>query len=481
MTLDEPKPLALPAEPSCFFQSVDWWSFGLTTFLVFMVYLFTLAPEASLRDSGVYIIDAMYLGPSNPPEQSTYPSVSLGLAIQSGHPVWAIYGWLFTKLVPFSNVAWRVNLSSAVAGALTCGLIALMVSRVGFMAVENLPSCKNLFPREQSSLRMVCGSVAGLGFGLDGGFWPKAVVADPWPLSLLLFSLALCLVTRWFFMPAKKFPLYLATFISGLMVVESQTLIPVALGLLFMVVMGGRQLGRDVLLFASICLWVLFWRPTVLGWFDFEWDIYDYDQIMLFSAILTTLACAALCWSTRGFFGEWKTLAIGIILFLAGISFIFLLPVFSMADPPVNLGYSRTVEDFFRSARRGQYGYIDPAPGFQPWMQGWEIFSKSAWDKLGSIYLFAAAIPLLALRKSAGPARRWLMSFPVVCFFTGQLMIMMLNLANIFPGIVDLDETYFTVVHLLLAVLSGCGFMIVGAIFGRPVAVQSPEPVLRQN
>ncbi len=86
MTIDEPKPLENPPEASCFFQKVDWLSFGLTTILAFTVYLLTLAPEVTLEHSGIEATAAMYPSPSMP----------------SGHPVWAIYGWLFIKLVPFS-------------------------------------------------------------------------------------------------------------------------------------------------------------------------------------------------------------------------------------------------------------------------------------------------------------------------------------------------------------------------------------------
>ena len=51
---------------------------------------------------------------------------------------------LFTELVPISNVAYRVALSSAFAGALGCGLIALMVSRGSSMILEGIADFKAL-------------------------------------------------------------------------------------------------------------------------------------------------------------------------------------------------------------------------------------------------------------------------------------------------------------------------------------------------
>ena len=84
-----------------FFQKVDWLCFGITTFLALTVYLLTLAPDVTLENAGIYPTAAMFPSPSIPP----------------GHPIWAVYGWLFVKLVPFSNIAWRLNLASAVAGS----------------------------------------------------------------------------------------------------------------------------------------------------------------------------------------------------------------------------------------------------------------------------------------------------------------------------------------------------------------------------
>src|SRR5262245_45669579 len=138
-----------------FYQRTDWSSFWMTTALVLPVYLFTLAPDVTLGFSGIFSTGAMYAGVSHPP----------------GYPLWTIYAWLFTVLLPWLNIAWRVAVSSAVAGALACGVIALMVSRGGAAIVEGIPGFRRLQPKEESRLRAVAGCVAGMAFGFDGGFW----------------------------------------------------------------------------------------------------------------------------------------------------------------------------------------------------------------------------------------------------------------------------------------------------------------------
>src|SRR5688572_16794198 len=96
----------LPAEPVApvkvppLFRKIDWITFGVTTLLVFAGYWLTLAPDLTLEDSGELAVASMYAGVPHPP----------------GYPVWTIYTWFFT-LIPYGNIAWRVALSSAVAGA----------------------------------------------------------------------------------------------------------------------------------------------------------------------------------------------------------------------------------------------------------------------------------------------------------------------------------------------------------------------------
>jgi hypothetical protein len=109
------------------FQRSDWLSFGATTPLALLVYLLTLGPSVGLDNSGVWSTAAAYGGVSSPP----------------GYPLWTLWAWVFTKLLPFSNIAWRVAVSSAVAGALACGLIALMVSRGGTAILEQSPTYRD--------------------------------------------------------------------------------------------------------------------------------------------------------------------------------------------------------------------------------------------------------------------------------------------------------------------------------------------------
>src|SRR5438045_1509106 len=119
----ETPPPAIPKPPPLF-RPIDWLSFAVTALLVFAGYFYTLAPDLTLQDSGELAVGSFYAGVPHPP----------------GYPVWTLYTWLFTVLFPVSNIAYRVGVSSAVAGALGCGLVAMLVSRGGSMLLEGMAS-----------------------------------------------------------------------------------------------------------------------------------------------------------------------------------------------------------------------------------------------------------------------------------------------------------------------------------------------------
>ncbi len=82
MSANKPKPTVTkpPALLPPLFRRTDWITCGITTFLVFIGYYLTLAPDLTLEDSGELAVGSYYAGVPHPP----------------GYPVWTIYTWLFT-------------------------------------------------------------------------------------------------------------------------------------------------------------------------------------------------------------------------------------------------------------------------------------------------------------------------------------------------------------------------------------------------
>src|SRR5262249_26907289 len=101
------------ARPLPMFRRVDWLTLVITFAAVWIGYYLTLAPEVTLEDSGELATASYYAGIPHSP----------------GYPVWTIYTWLWTVLLPIKNIAWRVALAEATGGALAAGLLGLLVSR----------------------------------------------------------------------------------------------------------------------------------------------------------------------------------------------------------------------------------------------------------------------------------------------------------------------------------------------------------------
>ena len=203
----------------------DWLAFGATTFTALIGYIFTLTPQVTLGFSGIFATAAMHGGVPHPP----------------GYPLAVLWQQAFVVFLPVSNIAWRVAVSSAVAGALACGLIAAMVSRWG-CDLHPLERKRPFWPR------VVCGWAAGMIFGFNGAFWGRAVIADVWSLTILLLTSVIFLIQRWTFTPHRKLLLYVACFVYGLTLTNSQMMLAAAPALPVLIAVGNRELAWDVLL-----------------------------------------------------------------------------------------------------------------------------------------------------------------------------------------------------------------------------------------
>ncbi|MGA2436553.1 MAG: DUF2723 domain-containing protein, partial [Bryobacteraceae bacterium] len=359
------------------FDRADWLGFVITSVLALAVYLFTLAPEVTLEFSGILSTGARYAGVPHPP----------------GYPVWTIYSWFFTRLLPFSNIAWRVAVGSAVAAALACGLVALMVSRGGKMLLEKTPAFARWEPAEQNLLRMVCGYVAGMAFGLSGAVWREAVLADTWALSVLLFAMMLGLLLRWTVVPERRRFLYGAFFVFGLLLTSNQELITVTPALLLWVMLGDWKLGRDVFLVVGVLAigGLLAGEFGLFPWFD-SFTCRNLPLLVVFLPVIVAAVAAII--ATHRIGSEWKPAIVCGMVLLLGIGFYFYLPVASMTNPPVNWAYPRTLDGFFHAVTRGQYERANPTRDLGRFFAQLWMLTKDTGKEFGWLYFVLAVLPL---------------------------------------------------------------------------------------
>jgi hypothetical protein len=445
-----------PFSKKSFFGPTDWSSLALATTIDLTVYLYTLSPEVTLEWSGIQATGAKYGGSGPPP----------------GSPLWTIYAWLFIRILPISNIAWRISVSSAIAGALTCGTIALMVSRGGLMLLERTKGLKRLALRDESQVRCVCGVVAGLGFGFNRQFWNLALIVRPDALGLLITSIVICLLLRWSYKPRQIGYLYVASFLHGLSLTVQISLAALAPALPFVVLFLRPALGRDLLALTALVLGLavisfkLTWLPKILeeaGQFSSLWQI--YRNIAIFYGI----ASIWLVIRSRGLFTQWRTAIMTSMLCVSGLSFYFYLPLASMTNPPSNWGYARTVEGFYHVLGRGQFEGLIPMNVFNEpgrYLDAiWRYFSETV-RAIGWVYLLPILVPLLFLPKFQGRGLRWVMSLGV-CFLSLSLLVLVVLNAPPDRGAWSMAILYFLPSHLILAIWAGHGLVFLASLIGR--------------
>src|SRR5437867_3330793 len=206
---------------------------GSATFLVaFAGYMATLAPSVTLEDSGEFLTAAYHLGVPHPP----------------GYPIWTICAWLWYHLIPFGNIAWRINMMSAFFSALACGLATLLVSKSGHVMCAKVGFLHAEVNKRLVDLIVMASSIcAGLLLAFCPVMWSQSVIAEVYGLNAFCLMACLAVLYRWSFETEKRWRLYLAAFIWGVGLTAHQTLVLLTVAFPTFIWFADRKLGRDVL------------------------------------------------------------------------------------------------------------------------------------------------------------------------------------------------------------------------------------------
>jgi len=136
----------------------------ITTIIAITLYLFTLAPSVvTLFDDSL---------------EFQLVTHQLGIAHPTGYPLYTILGKLFT-IIPIGNVAFRVNLMSAVFGAITIGLVTAIIIMIG----------RHIYTQTSIWQIYLGGVVGGLALTISPIFWQQATIAEVYTLNSFFISL----------------------------------------------------------------------------------------------------------------------------------------------------------------------------------------------------------------------------------------------------------------------------------------------------
>jgi tetratricopeptide (TPR) repeat protein len=170
--------------------SVELFCAGIVFLVALVIYSWTLAPTVTLTDSGELIVVARGLGIAHPP----------------GVPLWIILAHL-ASLVPFGNVAQRINFSSALFAALACAMLTLVVAQLIITASYVAASKRRkggaheIRKTGESDVAhlIVAAPAAGAGLlmALSRTLWSYATITEVYALNALLILVIFFLMLRW--------------------------------------------------------------------------------------------------------------------------------------------------------------------------------------------------------------------------------------------------------------------------------------------
>jgi tetratricopeptide (TPR) repeat protein len=454
---DGRKPSKLPPAPAPgpvppLFRQLDWLALALTWGVVFTIYLLTLAPELTLEDSGELVTGAFYAGIPHPP----------------GYPVWTIYSWLWTALLPIGNMAWRVSVGQAFSGAVAAGLLALLVSRGSSMLMEGIEELKGMTGKWENAICFVAAVAAGLLLGLDGFMWKEscvvnriAVTSVPWFLAVLV-----CLL-RWIYAPHQMRYAYWAAFLYGLCMTLHQSLLAAALGIEIALAAGNPRLGRDAFLGNAI-IWIFDWIMVAVTGDHMIHNIGAKPGLLFLFNLIGVGSLAASFWlavRTKSLGTYWKSVLIMAGLWVLGVSFYLYMAVAGMSNPPMQWGYPRTVEGFFHAISRGQYEQPNPTNlATEPLRYASQLgmLVEGAADEFTWVYLFIALVPFVFFFRMQKRERAWIIALTAMYICLGGLLMMLLN-PTPDRASADLIKVFLCSSHTIVACLIGYGLALTAA------------------
>jgi len=151
------------------------------------VYAMTLSPTVTWRNQGEDSGDLLVA------------SATLGIPHPTGYPLYVLLGRVASQL-PLGNIAFRINLVSALAGAASVFFLARFI-------LEAAPT--------GAAGAMICAIAASLLYAFSGGAWSQSVLAEVYTLNISLLGAILWALARAERSGGLK-PLALAAFLFGL-------------------------------------------------------------------------------------------------------------------------------------------------------------------------------------------------------------------------------------------------------------------------
>ncbi|RJP65649.1 MAG: DUF2723 domain-containing protein [Candidatus Abyssobacteria bacterium SURF_17] len=341
-------------------------------------YLYTLAPTVTFGDSGELITAAVTLGVAHPP----------------GYPLWLLIAKVFS-LLPVGDVAYRINLMSAVLDAAAIGVLTLVIAKTLPRVCGQLGRKGESESRTEGIIIACLSASASLYLAFSPTFWQQSVVAEVYALNNLILCVILLLLALWGEAPENRGFLFALSFLFGAGQANHQTLL---------------------LLGPALAFYVLLVRPRTL----------------------LDVRLVAGC----------------VVLFFVGLCFYVYLPISASTNPPLNWGNPATWESFWFHVSRKQYRTIEVVRPFSVFWPQVKFFFSSVLEEfspLPMVIMVPTVFLFTFIRYKQG--RIWLL-FTLAAFLCTGILLMVLANTELDLNAQDILQIYFLPACVIVALFN---------------------------
>lgn len=209
-----------------------FWHLSIT-FILFLIYLSSIASTPNTYDSGIFQFTGEVLGTVHP----------------TGYPAYIIMNFIFIHLFPLGTLAWKANFLSAIFAIIALNYLFRFMISLGIHRFFSF--------------------IATLILGSTRELWIISVTAEVYSLNLMFFSIVLHLLYRWNQEKHDKY-LYLAVAIYAFSFGNHLTTLTLLPGFIYVIYITDKKAFRDI----KKIIWALFF--IIIGASQYLYLFYRY-------------------------------------------------------------------------------------------------------------------------------------------------------------------------------------------------------------
>jgi hypothetical protein len=313
-----------------------------------ILYLYTMAPTASFWDPGEFIAAAYGLEVNHPP----------------GAPLFLLVGHLFSMFLPKHLVAPAVNFVSVLTSSLTIMLLYLIIVRL----VREIKGYDVSQYKQIDRIAMYGGAIIGaFGFAVTDSFWFNSAEAEVYAFSMFFTSMVVWLALKWAENPDKpgnnRWLILIAYMVGLALGVHLLSLLALFfVGAIIYFKKGKlewlaaiKALVLTIIAFLCLYPFTLNILPSILK--GINDGTFGLIGPIVFIALVVIVMAVAIYITHKSNYYWANFILIGYAMVLIGYSSYLLVPIRSLANPPLNENNPSTIQDFINYVGRKQYGH----------------------------------------------------------------------------------------------------------------------------